>query len=159
MGLIPRTSALPSRSQLFLQEAFPPALSANCPPASLVKIGEKSGYVDKTGKQAIRLQFDGDFIAGGNFIYSSEREPGSFSEGLTAVAIKDNDATIGLGYINKRGQLVIKTEFHEIDNFSEGLAAVETSNGICGVRFNYCAYGYIDKTGKMVIEPKFFSSK
>ena len=71
-------------------------------------------YIDQTGKQRIRLQFDGSLS-------------GWFSEGLAPVTVYEDGYPRNNGYMNKRGQLVIKTQFSEIYGFSEGLAAVETS--------------------------------
>lgn len=107
---------------------------------------DKWEYIDQTGRRAIRPQFDGSF-------------PGLFFEGLASVTAYEDGYPKNNGYMNKRGQLVIKTEFSKTDSFSEGLAAVETGDGICGVRADYCAYGYIDKMGKMVIKAGFFSAK
>jgi hypothetical protein len=94
-----------------------------------VKINGKGGYIDKTGKLVIPLQFD--FV-------------GDFREGLARVKVKGS-----LGYINKLGKFVIVTKLNAksdlIDDFSEGMARIEV-NG---------KSGYIDKTGKQVIPPQF----
>ena len=45
--------------------------------------------------------------------------------------------------------MVIEPVFHDCEPFSEGLALVEIKDD-SGERF----YGYIDKTGNFVIEPK-----
>lgn len=49
------------------------------------------------------------------------------------------------GFIDKTGKIVIEPRFDDVENFSDGLAAVEVGDW----------WGYIDKTGKIVIEPKF----
>jgi hypothetical protein len=49
------------------------------------------------------------------------------------------------GYVNKKGLLVIKPQFSEVQNFSQGLAAVKVGDN----------WGYIDKTGKVVIKPQY----
>jgi len=75
------------------------------------------------------------------------------------------------GYIDKSGKFVILPKFETAGNFSEGLAAVAPEDDIpwshkfkikgksyemCGAGLGSNApQGYIDKTGKMVIEPKF----
>ena len=56
--------------------------------------------------------------------------------------IRDNGR---YGYINRSGLVVIKPQFEDAYNFSEGLARI-------GVRHKY---GFIDKRGNMVIEPVF----
>ncbi|MGH9931600.1 MAG: WG repeat-containing protein, partial [Pyrinomonadaceae bacterium] len=84
----------------------------------------------------------------------------SFSEGLAAVKIKDM-----WGFIDKTGKLVIQPQYIEAWSFSEGLAAAEvpidrTEQPPCEMRGDPPSrywvskkYGYIDKTGKMVIPP------
>jgi WG containing repeat len=61
-----------------------------------------------------------------------------FSEGLGQVRVNDK-----WGFINARGELVIRPQFDEVVPFSEGLAAVRIGND----------WGFIDKTGRMVIAP------
>ena len=51
------------------------------------------------------------------------------------------------GYINTDGQTVIKCQFDEAGQFSEGLAAILVDT----------VWGFIDTTGKIVIEPKYSS--
>jgi len=50
------------------------------------------------------------------------------------------------GYIDNTGKIVIKPQFDEAWNFSEGLAPVRVDD----------KWGYIDETGKIVIAPQFF---
>jgi predicted DNA-binding WGR domain protein len=64
----------------------------------------------------------------------------SFYEGMAAVKINRK-----WGYINKKGQLIIKPVFDRTWRFSDGLAAV-VSKG---------KHGYINKAGKIVIKPVF----
>jgi serine/threonine protein kinase len=90
-----------------------------------VKINDKWGSIDKTGKMIIPPQFD-------MFFY--------FSEGLAEVYINKKD-----GYIDKTGKMIISPQFYLADSFSEGLAAVYIND----------KWGYIDKTGKMIISPQF----
>ncbi|MHB8123062.1 MAG: WG repeat-containing protein [Desulfuromonadaceae bacterium] len=72
------------------------------------------------------------------FIYA-----GPFSKGLAAAYNEDQG-----GDIDKSGKLVINgAEFQVARPFSEGLAAGKGKNE---------KYGFIDKTGKFVIQPHFF---
>jgi len=50
-----------------------------------------------------------------------------------------------LGYIDKSLNLVIQPKYEEAEKFSEGLAAVKIGG----------KWGFIDTTGKMVIQPKY----
>jgi hypothetical protein len=94
-----------------------------------VRIKDKWGYIDKTGKIVAEAQFDEPIIP--------------FSEGLALVKIENK-----YGYIDKKGEFAIKPQFAYAHSFSDGLAMVEVGH----------LYGYIDKTGKTVIEPDFDSA-
>lgn len=108
--------------------------------------GAKWGFIDRSGEMVIKPEFDG--AAG-------------FSERLCAVRVGGGMMEGGkLGYIDKTGEMVIEPQFQApfvigplslepysiafVGCFSEGLAAVLDSD--C----DKC--GYIDQTGKMVIE-------
>ena len=86
----------------------------------MVEIGDKYGYIDKTGNIAIQPEFG---------------EVGSFSEGLAVVP-----STNGKGYMDKTGKIAIAPQFTFAYPFSEGLAVVQMG----------FQWGYIDKTGNMV---------
>lgn len=90
-----------------------------------VKLNDKWGFIDKTGKIVIKSQFD----------YSDR-----FNEGLACVKLNDE-----YGFIDKAGKMVIKPQFDSCYDFSEGLARIVLN----GKR------GFIDKTGKIVIKPHF----
>jgi hypothetical protein len=92
---------------------------------------ELYGFIDSTGKEVIPTQFE---------------DAASFSEGLAAVKVKGKN-----GFINKRGEMVIALAFERSCHgsvFSDGLAPVYTT-------MEEGTAGYIDKTGTMVIGPKF----
>ncbi len=93
-----------------------------------VRIGDKWGFADSTGKMVIDPIFDltWGFSEG--------------SEGLAAVKVRDK-----WGYINPESEIVIKLQFDEAWSFSEGLARVKIGR----------KWGYIDQTGEMVIKPQF----
>ena len=91
-----------------------------------VKVNEKYGFVDTTGKIVVEPQFD--------FIFD-------FCNGFAKVEI-DNKR----GFVNKYGQIVVEPQFTGyVGDFYEGLASVQVDG----------KYGFIDTTGKMVIEPQF----
>lgn len=84
------------------------------------------GYVDSTGKMFKDIQY---------------RDALSFTDGLAYVM---NDSV--RGYINHKGELVIKLKANEVGyGFSEGLAAVSND------KFKV---GFIDENGKQVIDYK-----
>ena len=94
-----------------------------------VKLNNKYGYIDKTGKEVIPLKYDGVDV-----LFNS------FEEGLVRVELNGK-----YGFIDKTGKEVIPLKYDFVgdtfDSFREGLARVEL-NG---------KYGFIDKTGKEVI--------
>src|SRR5262249_22175615 len=126
---------------------------------ALVEIGEKWGFIDKTGKQAIQPRFDYalDFCEGlarvsvdeeygfidvdGNYVLKPQfTAAGSFSGGLAPVCINDRS-----GYIDKSGKFVIIMDKKDnLMNFSDGYALVMKPDS---------TWGYFDKTGKWIWQP------
>src|SRR5690606_1983581 len=100
----------------------------------------KWGYVDTNGSLIIPLEYDG---------------AGNFSEGLAAVRNQDNK----WGYIDKENKLVIPYQFEmalereKPGEFHQGLAIFRSEEKEYDINLN----GYIDKTGKVVIEPMFIA--
>ena len=92
------------------------------------------GYLDLNGNVAIP------------FKYSSA---GAFHDGLASVEIKKDDK-FQYGFINKKGETVIPMDGNMKFGFSDGMAEVRVwgKDGRAG-------FGYIDTTGKIVIEPKY----
>jgi serine/threonine protein kinase len=144
-----------------LQALKQAGLPSESPITSLhpIKIGDKYGYIDQTGRVVIQPQFDSadDFFEGMAVIrigkkYGFIDKKGellippqfdftlNFSEGLAMVNI-DNK----YGYISKNGQFVIPPKFDDASDFSEGLTMVEIDH----------KYGYIGKNGQFVIPPQF----
>ena len=122
-----------------------------------VKIGDKYGYIDKTGKvvvpfkseeadsiklKPVRVGYEYGYIdqTGNTVIPPQFSEVRDFNEGLASVSIDYK-----WGYIDKTGKIVIPLQFNEVGNFHEGLAGVEIGG----------KWGYIDKTGKIVVPPEF----
>ncbi len=112
-----------------------------------VKIDNKWGFIDKTGKIVVEPSFNS---TEGFF---------EFSDGLAAISYDtaekvNNDLKLKKwGFIDKTGKIVIKPKFYRdcgihCPKFSEGLAAISADP-------NLKRYGFIDKAGKFVIQPKF----
>jgi len=86
-----------------------------------IKEKNKWGYIDKTGKNVVAVQYD---------------MACDFCEGLAAVKKGGKWC-----YINKSGERITKFQYDEASDFSEGLAAVRRGNN---------SY-YINKSGREVI--------
>jgi hypothetical protein len=111
-----------------------PTKKKTCPDLWPVQQDNKWGYLDKTGKLIIPFKFDG---------------AGDFSEGLAAVSLKEKT-----GYIDKTGKFVIPPQSYAGHSFSEGLAIVVLGPfDQKGERLLY-KYGYINRSGNMVIQPR-----
>lgn len=89
------------------------------------------GYIDARGRMVIPAQF---------------RYARPFSEGLAWVMGYDDDYTYSL--IDREGRQVLPVRYSEVHDFSEGVAAVRETD----------LWGYIDRTGAYLIQPRFFSA-
>ncbi|MFK7833726.1 MAG: WG repeat-containing protein [Winogradskyella sp.] len=92
------------------------------------------GFIDNKGNVIVQPQYT---------------STGIFSEGLCAVTKRQVNKTL-LGYIDAKGNLVIPLRFqqylHEASDFKEGMAVVRLNN----------KSGYIDKNGKIIVEPTLY---
>ena len=95
-----------------------------------VELNGKWGYIDKNGEFVIKPQYACAF---------------SFSEGLGRVHIDENRNA----YINRDGIIVIEHKFDYDADFHENLAAIRVGNAFNG------KWGFMDKSGNVVIEPQF----
>jgi hypothetical protein len=94
-----------------------------------IKKDDLVGYMDRSGKMAIEPKYP---IA----------DP--FFEGMAAIAFKYGH----WGYLDTMGLLLLDLKNFEVElasKFKEGLAGIKTKDG----------YGFIDKNGNMVIQPKY----
>ncbi|BBD69116.1 hypothetical protein NIES4072_35550 [Nostoc commune NIES-4072] len=98
--------------------------------------------IDKTGK-VLKNQLD--LTCSVDFQTKSTAK--GFVEGLLPVRLKLPNQTTGCGYIDMQGKVAIPPDFNIriAEYFSEGLASVEIKG----------RWGYINKSGSIVIEPKF----
>nr|WP_288690200.1 WG repeat-containing protein [uncultured Anaerotignum sp.] len=107
--------------------------------------------LDKRDRTNLILDMEGNTQF--TYSYDDYHDVGSFSEGL-ARAMNYEEGKCG--YVNTKGEEVIPFSFYTAAPFSEGLAAV----GVDlpkeeGRQSAETRYGYIDKTGGWVIEPKY----
>ena len=122
---------------------------------ALVEVGQRMGFIDKTGKMVLEfdeadafseglapVKIDGKFgfvdTKGKVVIKPQFEKASSFSEGLAAIEL--NGKT---GFIDKSGEMVIQPQFRQAVSFSEGMAAVRVDE----------KWGYIDRTGRIAIAP------
>lgn len=125
-----------------------------------IKKDNKWGYCDKNKKIIIEPKFDEvtffdtiKYIAEvkfngqkffidttGKIVDGPLTNCSTFSEGF-AIASQNGK----YGFINNKGEFVIKPTFQECKPFSQGLAAVKMNN----------KWGYIDSDGDYVIDPNF----
>jgi hypothetical protein len=93
---------------------------------ALVRDDDEFGYIDKSGNAAIDLKYN---------------EAYPFSEKLAAVKISDK-----WGFISSSEAVEIAPQFISAGNFGNGLAPVRKSSNL---------FGYVDKSGNMVISEQF----
>lgn len=92
----------------------------------------KYGFINTKGEYVIEPRFESVSIFG-------------FQEGLCLV--KDNPELNAYGFINKLGEYVIKPQYgRKSAEFRDGLATIQTEDK---------TLGYVDKSGKTVIESQF----
>ena len=120
-----------------VQPSVKPSLSDDLTP---VQQEGKWGYVDKNGKIIIKPQFS---------------SAGRFSEGLALVSAGGVPLTdpvvksfVKMGYIDKRGHWLIASrfEYYFFYDFSDGLVPFRKLSS---------KWGYMDRSGKIAIEPRF----
>jgi hypothetical protein len=102
----------------------------------------KWGFINKKGELVIPADYDRAL---------------PFEDGWARV--NKGGGMVGLwGYIDTKGEVVIPIIYTEIGAFREGLAPVNTSTGLKSNTLT-AKWGFIDKAGKIAIEPKFFRSE
>lgn len=88
--------------------------------------GGKWGFINTSGKLVIPVQYE---------------EVGGFHEGVASVKVGEK-----YFFINKSGKKAFDKAFFAVGDFSEGLACAAAGEG---------KWGYIDRTGKWIISPRF----
>ena len=123
MGYIDKTGALVIAPQFSLAWNFSGGLAR-------VEVREKMIYINKQGKTVFTIP---------NGFWADQ-----FSEGLANVSIRNGSGAEAWGYINRKGDFVIKPQFEKAEPFYQGLAQV----------FLNGQAGYIDKSGQFVWKGK-----
>jgi len=142
-----------------------------------IAVDSKIGFIDKTGAIVIAPQFEAtrDFSDGlaavkvrlsdtqsrwgfidrsGNMVIEPQfYEVQQFSEGLAPVNVSGGNVSGGWGYIDRSGAIVIPGQFRAPED-ADRLPALPFRDGLAMVRVGERA-GYIDRTGRWVIEPRF----
>ncbi len=96
-----------------------------------VYLGGKSGYIDLTGKLVIPIQYD---------------SAGAFRDGRAVVRNESHYALIDLA-----GKHVADIPYRVLGDFHQGLLRVQKAG-------HPTAYGFVDREGRMVIEPQFINA-
>ncbi len=128
---------------------------------TISKYGAKLGFIDKSGNNVIKPQFDSvKYFSNGlacvkkdkwgylnstgkmitDFKYDNAR---SFSEGLAAINAPDDFGINKWGFIDKTGEITIPLKYEDVRDFHEGLAAFNDKG----------LWGFIDTKGNVVIKP------
>lgn len=126
----------------------------------------KIGYINKKGMFVIPAQYvDGTcFREGKAFVVQSGGYPVCidkhgktifslktvenvfcFSGGMAKFAVKNKKGELKYGFVNEKGESIIKPQYDDALSFSEGLADVRTKN----------KWGFVNNQGNMVIPPQF----
>jgi hypothetical protein len=132
--------------------------------AAAMRKGEKIwGYIDTSGEFAISPRFDS---SQNDYVFP-------FSDGVARILVRGS-----YGYIDRTGAAVIPPKFLQGFDFREGMASVVTDgpcafvpDGPCGF-YNLtivggpaassaamCKFGFIDKTGRILIGARFDAAK
>lgn len=124
----------------------------------------KCGMIDRNGREIVPVEYESvdyptdgmirvckDGLVGfmdtaGNMVIGCHyRTASGFSEGLAAVVVDIDSATMAFGYIDKSEHIVIPAEYEYAMPFQEGYAVVK----------KYERYGMIDKRGRQVLPCKY----
>ena len=103
-----------------------------------VQQNDKWGFINKAGQMIVATKYD---------------DAASFSDGMARITVNKKS-----GYINKSGIEIITPTYTFASDFSEGLAPVSLEGTVSstGSSINiFGEFGYIDKTGRLVIPYQF----
>ncbi len=94
--------------------------------------------------------YEGKLITDADLLNKKLSEKFLFNEGIAIFSIPIDLYTFKYGYLNSKGEIIIKPIFSNASNFSDGMALVGKTD-----EYYYTKYGYIDTKGNMVIDFKF----
>lgn len=160
-GYIDTTGKMVIRPQFEVPEGMSQGLGINWLPISFSEglaaaaFGGKYGYINKTGEFLIDPQFDSAKAFSDGLAWVSRNNIHEYidHDGETVIQIDLLEFPL---YADKYLERVDQSESFKFSSafaasFSEGLAPVEHMG-----KDGYPIYGYIDKTGEIVIEPLFY---
>jgi hypothetical protein len=137
---------------------------------ALVKsTGEKAayGYIDTSGKMIISPTYklatvfneDIAWVVSENAAPAAINEKGEikfslekaqsvklFHDGLAAFSVADSTGVESWGFVNTEGTVIIPNQFDAVGDYNEKKCAVQNKDG---------KFGYIDESGKIIINPQF----
>jgi hypothetical protein len=118
----------------------------------------KLGYIDEKGRVVVPLKYAALHPFVGDLAAVAVRVDGPRVRPMRSLT----DANLRWGYVDRQGAVVIPPQFLGAGDFAEGLAAVNVlppagvkgdgEGGMCDGPHNF---GYIDRTGTIVIEPQY----
>lgn len=156
--------------------------------ATVVKNGNY-GYINQKGEEVIQLRYYGADAFENGYAKVTERSTSknnnktatgrlinlkgeavtdarynidiTFSNGLSSFSITDGKDGNGLlyGLIDTKGQIIVQPVYHEIMEFSDGLARVMVYKKDKTFNEYYPNYGFIDIKGKEIIKPGLASAE
>lgn len=101
-----------------------------------VVVDSKFGFIDEKGQLQSNKLWEWN---------SARVEWGDVSEGLAPMSVRGDSPWPSYGYVDATGRVAIAPQFRDARRFSEGLAWVNIDG----------KWGCIDKSGNVVIQPKF----
>jgi hypothetical protein len=111
-----------------------------------VRVGDKWGVINRGGKFIVPPKYDlvDSFIDGIGMVYSNRnKEPSIF---LTDILEFPPAPNPGIILFDKKGRVIGKFKFFPFGSYAEGLITVQVAKN---------AFGFLNKTGNLVIKPRF----